>query len=234
MPFIVKVANHTQRLHVTPQMVDDFIAGQQYASMGNQTTVCVLLLRNGMEVVGTAVRQATTPNDVTIGQKFAYEDAWNKAYGLVISCLNGAHEILSNPETFSVTEVNAIEALPFYIRRKAEAYSALQPYDYVVTALDNPKHFASRADALAYLQKYKPEAYVEWEILQLAPHDLPADGEFGMIRLYCNVDPASSCPAVDEGACESADPVYDRYDHQPCGDNGSSGSDSGSSSGSAD
>lgn len=41
-------------MSLTPQDIENCIASEEYSTVGNKTTVCVLTLKNGFEVVGTA------------------------------------------------------------------------------------------------------------------------------------------------------------------------------------
>lgn len=70
---------------VTPEMVELFIVSEEYANMGERTTVCLLKLKNGIECVGSAVHQEAVTNDPVLGKKFAKEEAFYKAYTAVIS-----------------------------------------------------------------------------------------------------------------------------------------------------
>lgn len=77
-----------QNVHVTIDMVEDFIVSELYIELGERTTVCLLKLKNGMEVVGTANRQNTSKHNKEIGEKTARSHAINNAYGIIISFYN--------------------------------------------------------------------------------------------------------------------------------------------------
>lgn len=83
-----------QNVHVTIDMVEDFIVSEMYIDLGERTTVCLLKLKNGMEVVGTAFRQNTSKHIKEIGEKSARTNAINQAYDIIISFHN-AVEVFS-------------------------------------------------------------------------------------------------------------------------------------------
>ena len=60
---------------VTPQMINAKIDKEQYFKAGEKTTVCVLTLRNGFEIVGSSACVDPENFDLEVGQKWARKDA---------------------------------------------------------------------------------------------------------------------------------------------------------------
>jgi hypothetical protein len=68
---------------LTPQMIDDAIASEQYHVFPNTTlTVCALTLRNGYIVTGESAAASPQNFDREIGRKIARENARNKIWAL--------------------------------------------------------------------------------------------------------------------------------------------------------
>lgn len=68
---------------LTPQMIDDAIASEQYHVFPNTTlTVCALTLRNGYIVTGESAAASPQNFDRDIGRKIARENARNKIWAL--------------------------------------------------------------------------------------------------------------------------------------------------------
>lgn len=67
---------------ITEEILHDKITSTEYAPMGRKTTVCVLTLVNGFEVVGTSACVDPSNFDFEIGKKYAFEDAFNKLWEL--------------------------------------------------------------------------------------------------------------------------------------------------------
>lgn len=68
---------------LTPQLIDDAIAGEQYHVFdGTTLTVCALTLRNGYIVTGESAAASPENFDKEIGRKIARENARNKIWGL--------------------------------------------------------------------------------------------------------------------------------------------------------
>lgn len=86
-----------QKTHVTPSMVNDLIRSEEYKRMGNRTTICLMTLKNGMEMVGVASRQETTFNNNEIAHESAREDAFSKAYEVAV-CFYNAVDTCSTQE----------------------------------------------------------------------------------------------------------------------------------------
>lgn len=70
---------------VTIDMVNDHIAKTEYFHIGKKTTICLLTLINGMEVVGFSHCQKVEDFNSEIGNKFAREHAIDKAFLIVIA-----------------------------------------------------------------------------------------------------------------------------------------------------
>lgn len=67
---------------VTEDLLKSKIVGESYSRMGIKTTICVLTMANGFEVVGTSA--CVDPNNFNYetGKKYAYENAFDKLYEL--------------------------------------------------------------------------------------------------------------------------------------------------------
>lgn len=77
---------------VTSDQVNAFIEKEEYVSMGEKTTVCLLTAINGMEVAGFSVRQDKTEHNEEVGRKWAKDDALKTFYGLAICYYNSKGE----------------------------------------------------------------------------------------------------------------------------------------------
>jgi hypothetical protein len=67
---------------VTEDLLKSKIVGESYSRMGIKTTICVLTMANGFEVVGTSACVDPTNFNYDLGKKLAYENAFNKIYEL--------------------------------------------------------------------------------------------------------------------------------------------------------
>ena len=67
---------------LTRKMVDEAIQGEDYRKMGEKTTVCLLTLRNGFEVVGSSACVDPANFDYMWGKRLAREDAMRKVWTL--------------------------------------------------------------------------------------------------------------------------------------------------------
>lgn len=68
---------------LTPQLIDDAIAGEQYWRPHHTTmTVCALVLRNGFVVIGESAAASPENFDEAIGRKVARENARGKIWQL--------------------------------------------------------------------------------------------------------------------------------------------------------
>ena len=68
---------------LTPQLIDDAIAGENYWIVPHTTmTVCALILRNGFVVVGESAAASPENFDQAIGRKIARENARQKIWTL--------------------------------------------------------------------------------------------------------------------------------------------------------
>lgn len=62
--------------------IESAIVSEEYTKMGMKTTVCLLTLRNGFEIVGTSGCVDPLNFDEAIGRKFAKEQAVDKIWML--------------------------------------------------------------------------------------------------------------------------------------------------------
>jgi hypothetical protein len=67
---------------VTEELLKSKIVGESYSRMGLKTTVCVLTMANGFEVVGTSACIDPDNFNYELGKKYAFENAYNKLYEL--------------------------------------------------------------------------------------------------------------------------------------------------------
>ena len=68
---------------LTPQLIDDVIAGEQYHVFeGSFLTVCCMTLQNGFTVTGESACASPENFNVELGRKIARENARNKIWQL--------------------------------------------------------------------------------------------------------------------------------------------------------
>lgn len=68
---------------LTPQLIDDTIAGEQYHVFeGTTVTVCVLVLKNGYTTVGESACASPENFDAELGRKIARDNARGKIWAL--------------------------------------------------------------------------------------------------------------------------------------------------------
>ena len=68
---------------LTPEMIDNTIASEQYVNPeGTTLTICILTLRNGFTVTGESAAASPENFDREIGEKIARENARNKIWPL--------------------------------------------------------------------------------------------------------------------------------------------------------
>ena len=68
---------------LTPQMIDDVIAGEQYHVFeGSCLTVCCMTLRNGFTVTGESACASPENFNAELGRKIARDNARNKIWQL--------------------------------------------------------------------------------------------------------------------------------------------------------
>lgn len=68
---------------LTPQLIDDVIAGEQYHVFeGSCLTVCCMTLRNGFTVTGESACASPENFNEELGRKIARENARNKIWQL--------------------------------------------------------------------------------------------------------------------------------------------------------
>ena len=78
---------------VTPEDIDAAIASEEFSKVGQKTTVCVLTLRNGFEVIGTSSCVDPASYNQEIGNKFAKQRAMDKVWeleGYKLQCARAA------------------------------------------------------------------------------------------------------------------------------------------------
>lgn len=67
-------------LTITKEHLKGLIVGEEYRKMGIKTTICVLTLKSGFEVVGTSACQNPYDFDFELGKKYAYDVAFEKLW----------------------------------------------------------------------------------------------------------------------------------------------------------
>lgn len=78
---------------VTREDVEHNIKSCCFAKLGHKTTVCVIIMANGFEVVGSSACVDPEQYDQHTGQQYAYEDAFDKAWAFLAYGLQDArHE----------------------------------------------------------------------------------------------------------------------------------------------
>lgn len=75
----------TDLLHVTPDMVQDFIDNVKYVVLSNISVACIITLTNGMEVVGIAQRQTVNTGSLEVAKTVSYSHAYRSTYELAIA-----------------------------------------------------------------------------------------------------------------------------------------------------
>lgn len=74
---------------VTLTMVEELIKAKQFSRVSPKTTVCILTLANGMEVIGWATRQNHTEHHQATAENAAYAKALDAVWPLAV-CYYGA------------------------------------------------------------------------------------------------------------------------------------------------
>lgn len=67
---------------LTKEHIESLIIKEDVQQVGTKTTVCVLTLKNGFEVIGTASCIDPDDYDIDIGKKYAREDAIDQLFEL--------------------------------------------------------------------------------------------------------------------------------------------------------
>jgi hypothetical protein len=67
---------------LTIEIIKSKIVAEEYRKMGSKTTVCLLTLKNGFEVIGTSACVDPSNFDMEIGKKIAYDNAIEKVWEL--------------------------------------------------------------------------------------------------------------------------------------------------------
>lgn len=67
---------------ISEELLRSKIVGESYSRMGVKTTICVLTMKNGFEVVGESACVDPANFDYELGKKYAYENAFNKLWQL--------------------------------------------------------------------------------------------------------------------------------------------------------
>lgn len=62
------------------EMLIDLIDSIDYATMGKKTTLCLITLHNGFEIVGHSACVDVKNFDANIGKRIAYESAFDKLW----------------------------------------------------------------------------------------------------------------------------------------------------------
>lgn len=70
---------------MTADDVVNSISKTEFTKLGKRTTVCLLTMDFGMEVVGVAHCQNPDNFDQVIGESAAYNDAFNEAFSLCLA-----------------------------------------------------------------------------------------------------------------------------------------------------
>jgi hypothetical protein len=65
---------------VTLEEIEGLISTREFFTLGKKTTVCLLTLNNGFEVIGTAACVKAEDYNQEIGAKFAYQRAVDKIW----------------------------------------------------------------------------------------------------------------------------------------------------------
>lgn len=66
---------------ITKEELEQLIQKIEYNHTG-KTSICILVLKNGFEVIGTAGVLDRNRFDAAIGEKYSYENAFNKLWEL--------------------------------------------------------------------------------------------------------------------------------------------------------
>lgn len=66
---------------VTQKQVDESIVAEQFFKLGNKTTVCLLILNTGFEVIGSSAPVDPENFDFSIGKGLAREKALDQVWG---------------------------------------------------------------------------------------------------------------------------------------------------------
>jgi len=69
-------------MKLTKEILEQHILKKDYVRMWHKTTVCIITLDNGYEVIGSSACINPEDYDLEIGKKFAYEDAFEKLWSL--------------------------------------------------------------------------------------------------------------------------------------------------------
>lgn len=67
---------------ITRSELEERIVSTEYCKLWEKTTVCLLTLDNGFEVVGTSACVDAIDFDISIWEKYAYEKAFDKLWEL--------------------------------------------------------------------------------------------------------------------------------------------------------
>lgn len=67
---------------LTEEYLEGLILKEEYLVMGEKTTICLLKLNNGFEIIGTSAPVDVANFRQDIGIKFARENAFNKLWEL--------------------------------------------------------------------------------------------------------------------------------------------------------
>ena len=67
---------------LTKEMILAQIHKDEYKQMGRKTTICLLTMKNGFEVIGTSACVNPETFDAELGRKYAFEEALDRAWEL--------------------------------------------------------------------------------------------------------------------------------------------------------
>lgn len=76
---------HYRKMHENERRraLEKLIVSKEFSIMGKKTTVCLLVLKNGMEILGTSFLADYDNVNKSIGEYYAYEDALNHVKTIV-------------------------------------------------------------------------------------------------------------------------------------------------------
>ena len=72
---------------VTEECVENSIASEEYSTVGKKTTLCVITLKNGFEVVGTSACVDPANYDLEVGKPYARKKAIDQVWAHLASIL---------------------------------------------------------------------------------------------------------------------------------------------------
>jgi len=109
-----------REFRVTEKDVNSTIVAEQYTKLGYKTTVCLLVLNSGFEVIGSSAPVDPATYDFEIGKKFAREKAVEKVWeylGSIVSYEKAIHDAKQD-------EIRRHEEA---LKAEAEAFNNMSP-----------------------------------------------------------------------------------------------------------